>query len=353
MNRPSPAFVAIKIISLLLASVAMLVACGAGRSPLPSVDDQPAGGSLPGTGGGITRTGGGKTGGAGGFGGVATGGYFQGTGGRPGTGGWIIGTGGVGTGGRIFPTGGTIPNTGGFMVLTGGIPQRTGGWIINTGGSVIRTGGLVVGTGGVIPRTGGIVVPPDAGTLDTRPICGPTCNLYCPYGYRLDSSGCPLCACNPPPDASPPDSFVDTRNCPVVSCPGLLCPYGFVTDDQGCPTCRCSAGPDGCPPVMCKPCPHGFAKDAKGCFNCECIPDPAIPCNQFTYSSTCNASTRNCRWLAPGCDSPALTSSGCYESEQLDCDGTCPNGLMCLKRSIHPCPGGNCGACGSFMAVCL
>merc|ERR1711962_519324 len=29
--------------------------------------------------------------------------------------------------------------------------------------------------------------------------CGPVCFMYCPHGNKLDSKGCPLCACNPAP----------------------------------------------------------------------------------------------------------------------------------------------------------
>src|SRR5438552_12006550 len=40
-----------------------------------------------------------------------------------------------------------------------------------------------------------------------KPVCGPVCLIYCPFGNVLDSQGCPTCACNKPtPGATcPPD----------------------------------------------------------------------------------------------------------------------------------------------------
>ena len=350
-----------KALSPLLAFVtaAVLSACGAGRSQLVSYEGSATGGFALNTGGSYPMGGSlGKTGGAVGNGGQpATGGYPQRTGGRPRTGGFGAGgqiptTGGfsIATGGTLVRTGGIVVRTGGGVIRTGGIVIRTGGGVIRTGGGMIRTGGavpgsggFVMGSGGMVVQTGGTTVPPDAG------VCGPVCDIYCPYGNQLDALGCRLCACNPPPDALPP---VDTNTCPDL-CIGLVCPYGFIPDETGCPTCRCKEGPNGCPPVMCKPCPFGIMQDEKGCYTCECIPDPAIPCNRFTYSNSCNASPRGCQWLSPGCDTPALTTSGCFDPTQLDCDGTCPDELTCLKRSVNPCANGDCAECGEFRAVCL
>lgn len=44
-----------------------------------------------------------------------------------------------------------------------------------------------------------------------KPVCGPVCLIYCPFGNVLDSQGCPTCACNKPtPGAA----------CPTDQCTG-------------------------------------------------------------------------------------------------------------------------------------
>jgi hypothetical protein len=115
-----------------------------------------------------------------------------------------------------------------------------------------------------------------------------------------------------------------------------------------------SDGASVCPAIKCKACPFGYLKDASGCDTCACAEDPNTPCSALTSQSTCAAAGTRCRWLAPGCEAPALSTSGCYDQKRVDCTAaTCPDGLSCLQRSVHPCPGGNCAACSEMVDLCL
>lgn len=58
------------------------------------------------------------------------------------------------------------------------------------------------------------------GTCLPSTTCVPvTCDLYCPYGFARDASGCETCACNPPPPPPPPPP-----------------PVRLCLDDTGCAT---------------------------------------------------------------------------------------------------------------------
>jgi hypothetical protein len=291
----------------------------------------------------------------------------------------------------------------------GGTKAAAGGNTVSTGGSSFATGGATVATGGRIAASGGTTSIPDAGgKRDSAPdvLCGPVCDLYCAYGYQTDTNGCSLCRCKPGPDAGvgkdvgpnvcglicdiycpygnetdangcllcsckagpdggtlpdlasrdgkAPDTatLVDGKMCPAVC--AIYCPYGNVLDNNGCATCACNPDPTVCPAIKCKACTFGYLKDAAGCLTCNCASDPGTACGQFTDYATCNATSGRCQWLAPGCGSPSLSTAGCFDQTLLNCDGTCPNGLTCLKRDVDACPLPNaCGSCGKTMAVCL
>lgn len=270
------------------------------------------------------------------------------------------------------------------------------GGALSSGGA-IATGGKLVGTGGAISATGGSTSRPDASDGKDAIACPPTCTILCPYG-NVYSNGCPTCACNPGPDAAVvkdaigcppiceiycPYGNVYSNGCPTcacnpvpdagaikdaLACPAICdiyCPYGNVYSN-GCPTCSCNPAPDAaadaaakdggviCPAIRCKPCPFGFLKDAAGCDTCACAPDPSTPCRDLTTQSVCAGAANNrCRWLAPGCDTPALNAAACYDQKLVDCQTDCPDGLSCLQRSVHPCPGGKCAACGLTIGICL
>jgi hypothetical protein len=313
--------------------------------------------------------------------------------------------------GAVTPTGGSVLQTGGTVGGTGGATAAAGGDTASAGGSISGVGGSPPATGGRIASNGGSTSIPDAGgKRDVGPdvLCGVTslCDLYCAYGYQIDANGCSLCRCNPGPDASagkdtgpnvcgpvcalycPYGNEIDVNGCPLCKCKSgpdasvvpdlalldskardtatpvdgsicpavcdIYCPYGNVLDKSGCATCVCNPDPSKCPAIKCKACTFGYLKDSAGCDTCNCASDPGTPCGQFTDYALCNATGGRCQWLAPGCGSPSLSTSGCFDQTLLNCDGTCPNGLTCLKRSVDACPLPNaCGSCGKTMALCM
>jgi hypothetical protein len=247
---------------------------------------------------------------------------------------------------------------GGALSATGGAGGAT------TGSSgVTSTAGTKGGVGGAI-ATGGTTPTKDAGVPKDGRTCPPICDIFCEYGNVLDSNGCQTCSCNPPPKADAGASK-DAVVCPSVCL--SLCLYGNVLDSNGCPTCTCNpppppdAGADVlrsdsgsvCPALKCKACPFGYLKDASGCETCDCAADPNTPCSSFTSQSACAAADTRCRWLTPGCGTPALSTSGCFDQKLVDCTTTCPAGLTCLQRSVHPCPGGKCALCSEMVGLCL
>ena len=264
--------------------------------------------------------------------------------------------------------GGTAGGTAGAKTGSGGATTTAGtkggvGGAVATGGTTGTAGtkgmGGAIATGGTIPPT------KDAGLYQDVRSCPPLCDIFCEYGYVLDSNGCQTCSCNPPPKADAgvnKDAFICPPTCAID------CQYGNVPDSNGCKTCSCNPPPkpdagadtvtsDGasvCPAIKCKACPFGYLKDASGCDTCACAEDPNTPCSALTSQSTCAAAGTRCRWLAPGCEAPALSTSGCYDQKRVDCTAaTCPDGLSCLQRSVHPCPGGNCAACSEMVDLCL
>jgi hypothetical protein len=63
------------------------------------------------------------------------------------------------------------------------------------------------------------------------PVCGPVCDIFCPYGHMIDANGCQLCGCNPAPPT-----------CGGPAC-AIFCPYGQVIAPSGCPVCSCNPPP--------------------------------------------------------------------------------------------------------------
>jgi hypothetical protein len=120
-----------------------------------------------------------------------------------------------------------------------------------------------------------------------------------------------------------------------------------------------SSGPE-CPAVKCKACTYGYLKDANGCQTCDCATDPSLPCTQLFDAVSCGGSA-NCRWLEPGCGSPALAAAGCYGKTAVGCSSStdCAGGRACFQRMINPCTAGGptagttCAACGSLLGICL
>jgi hypothetical protein len=189
--------------------------------------------------------------------------------------------------------------------------------------------------------------------------CGASaCFIYCPYGRKIDPSGCEQCACNPAPVEC---TMKDCAPLPPADY-SMKCSDGSVLN----PVCEGQAGgtcgwtfpkcpPPVCPAIAClNACPYGNRVDEKGCQTCQCI-EPAA-CSTLGDWKTCTADMR-CTWLQPGCGTPALSTPGCFAREDVGCQGSCSNGRTCLKRVVNPCynPGGgaSCDACGLTQTVCL
>jgi hypothetical protein len=299
------------------------------------------GGLTQGNGGAAGSVGAGGAAGIPGLGGSAGGVGAGGVAGSKGSGGVLASGGAMASGGQAGVIGvggnaGGIVGAGGKTGKGGEAGTKGSGGVTGAGGTAGASGGSS-GAGG--KGSGGSndaavdVVSPDAGNrgdvsagetprpdlaiatdtvlfLDGRIVCGPLCDLYCPYGNVLDANGCPLCKCNPDPTT--------------------------------------------CPAVKCKACPYGYRYDEKGCQTCDCLSDPNLPCSQLLDRTTC-AGNSACTWLEPGCGTPALAAAGCYESAAVGCtsDGDCRDGRTCLKRVIDPCAYSDCNACGQTISICL
>jgi len=261
-----------------------------------------AGGGQAGTGGGQVGTGGGQAG---------TGGSQPGTGGISGAGGCSIqppcalldclygyapssvpcgcgqcapppdaGTGGVGLGGTVG-SGGTgsggmnAGGTGGTSSCTTAkclLPACLGGQYQPNPTDPCACPICV--TDGGTPIDGG---KKDA-SADSSPdlhVCGPVCDIYCPYGNVLDNSGCPTCQCKPAP-ACPTGSHAVT--CASDTACTLDCSE-YQHGADGCQVCACRTPATCAPPgsAACIYCPFGYRSGPNGCITCSCA-DPPTGC---------------------------------------------------------------------------
>ena len=100
-----------------------------------------------------------------------------------------------------------------------------------------------------------------------RPACGPTCDIYCPYGNVIDAKGCPLCRCKTAcrSEQAPLDDYLcgrvpNRRDCPsthycviarddsyAVCCPRKITsstsPPAVTTKPGSCPAPNDLVGP--------------------------------------------------------------------------------------------------------------
>jgi hypothetical protein len=244
------------------------------------------------------------------------------------------GEGGQGGGAAGGQAGGATGGSGGYGTTgAGGYAGDFGGGFGGYGGS----GGYGGGTAGTTGAGGG---------------CAPVCKVYCQWGNVPDASGCPTCACNPPPpcgadECGPPAPFPRIM-CPGGSTVGVVCQRGA---DGTCAWTQ-QMCPNTCPPVCDIFCPYGNKVDANGCALCACNEPPS--CSTYGDIMSCSADMR-CTWLTPGCGQPALAAQGCYARTDTNCssDADCANGRQCLKRVVNPCVLSNCTACGFTTTICL
>lgn len=222
------------------------------------------------------------------------------------------------------------------------------------------------------------------------PTCPPVCKIACPNGNVLDASGCPTCACSPPP-VDPCSSVkcaagthcqADVVMCikapcpPITSCvpdaprvfcggiAGIACPgSGKCVDDpaDGCDPAKggadcgglCSCSPVPCPsgapfdgsPKVCA-CVPGGASDggvAAACSDTRPCPPPPCACLDQNMDGKCDNA----------CPVPACINGVCVNQtstailkEGESCGGfrppsspTCGMGLFCQHQ-----PGALCGA---------
>ncbi|HEY0707556.1 MAG TPA: hypothetical protein VGG33_12215 [Polyangia bacterium] len=185
------------------------------------------------------------------------------------------------------------------------------------------------------------------------------------------------------------DANRDTA-CPAVKC-AVACPFGYVVDARGCQTCTCRPAlpcrPSDCggPPPVAAICPTGSARVTVCERNSAGVCSWYSACDPITTSCASPTIERchlkpNCRWLAPGCGTPALMQAGCYATAELGCTPTsCPSGKTCVTRNVNPCahlgagqapmmssespgpadpagfplvPPSGCAACGMPMTIC-
>jgi hypothetical protein len=291
------------VVTLFVVSLAGL-AC-TNRSGLDLRGD--SGGQRSGGSGGQVGTGGG------------TGGVVGGLGGAGGTGGNQAGSGGIsGAGGCIPPPCvllecpyGYAPSSSPCGCGECAPPPDAGAGGAGPGGAISSGGKAAGGTGGTsscastavcfLPACLGGEFQPnpsnpcgcpicvtDGGTTtdggkkdaaaDSSPdlhVCGPLCNIYCPYGNVLDSFGCPTCQCKPAPGC-PTGSHAVT--CPPDSACTLDCSE-YQRGSDGCQLCACRAPATCAPPggAACIYCPFGYRSGPSGCNTCSCA-DPPMGC---------------------------------------------------------------------------
>ena len=67
--------------------------------------------------------------------------------------------------------------------------------------------------------------------------CHPSeCLMWCPEGFKVDSSGCNICECAEP--VSDVTTDLEGVTCPDAMCP-MDCHHGFAQDVNGCQLCEC------------------------------------------------------------------------------------------------------------------
>ena len=163
----------------------------------------------------------------------------------------------------------------------------------------------------------------NVGTCNTCPPL--TCDVACAFGHVQDESGCPTCACNPPPVCVAKDCGPPPREAPA----------------------SCEDGTRAAP--VCSRLRSGSCEWRMGTCPAACASASTL--------KTCEAAA-HCRWLEPGCSGERLTTAGCFARTALNCQPgtTCGEGKACVTRTVDPCAGRpevKCATCASPTTVCL
>lgn len=152
------------------------------------------------------------------------------------------------------------------------------------------------------------------------------CMMECPFGFKHDKFGCPVCQCA--------ESSI-TVECERPLCL-MFCPSGFQRDEYGCEICECAPVADKCLPIMCEmECFNGFKKDDKGCDTCECLSEtPSNPlqnkCSPIMCAMYCENGFKKDK---NGCDICECAPSVCPL-----CLMFCPFGFMKRHDGSNGCP---------------
>ncbi|XP_065176647.1 mucin-2-like isoform X2 [Sycon ciliatum] len=239
-----------------------------------------------------------------------------------------------------------------------------------------------------VPTKPAVTTPTPTTPAATKPVtvqCPPLCRKLCPYGYVVDSNGCQLCQCLPPPMTTTSGVVRTTphartsprvrttphaRTSPRVRTtpqgktsprvqstrPVRTTPVAATTPAQNpCSTVRCASGPcinvAGYP--VCTSACSGPAKvcAAPPCQNASCPAHPAAVCVN-NYCAGCHAYfyvkvvevTSTCTPPATVCPKSSSVSPVCQLqcSSDSDCsqdgDGCCSVGCskMCVKKCTKP-----------------
>lgn len=137
----------------------------------------------------------------------------------------------------------------------------------------------------------------------------PMCAMYCEFGFKKDSTGCPICECLRAAESSligRPDGHeaASTR-----------------------PPCR---GPE---PMCANYCPHGYRYNADGCMTCDCV----VPAAEARSRPRCRGPMPMCANRCPG--GYKYKPDGCMTCECVEDDcagsGPCEEGLVCRNRTVN------------------
>lgn len=179
---------------------------------------------------------------------------------------------------------------------------------------------------------------------ECAPLCLPvTCGDTCPWGYRVDSSGCQSCECQTPCEACEltwePVCSLNQRtftNTCLAECQGEKVAYLGACQPQ-CPDLDCALD-----------CPTGLALGADGCPECTCAEnlcpvetptEPVCSSEGITWPNLCEAQARQL--------TVALEKT-CPGYQCIDESG-CPSNMLCVKTA-ETCITGTTGEC---QGVCV